>query len=134
MGRKIANVNNLLEVGESELGSIYTYDVMIDLPEDGLTKSPAMLVRLDSLAQKAESYKLTKRTTTVLNIHHQAQTSIVVIDPIFRFATACILVKEQQLCHLFRIRRNTIISRISFVQGLIAGLLTVNMKENRWEF
>ena len=68
MGRKIAYVNNLLEVGESELGSIYTYDVMIDLPEDGLTKSPAMLVRLDSLAQKAESYKLTKRTTTVLNI------------------------------------------------------------------
>lgn len=41
---------------------------MIDLPEDGLTKSPAMLVRLDSLAQKAEGYKLTKRTTTVLNI------------------------------------------------------------------
>ena len=68
MGRKIAYVNNLLEVGESELGSIYTYDVMIDLPEDGLTKSPAMLVRLDSLAQKAEGYKLTKRTTTVLNI------------------------------------------------------------------
>ena len=27
-----------------------------------------MLVRLDSLAQKAEGYKLTKRTTTVLNI------------------------------------------------------------------
>ena len=71
MGRKIAYVNNLLEVGESELGSIYTYDVMIDLPEDGLTKSPAMLVRLDSLAQKAEGYKLTKRTTTVLNIHSQ---------------------------------------------------------------
>ncbi|KAA3856998.1 MMPL family transporter, partial [Bacteroides ovatus] len=68
MGRKITYVNNLLEVGESELGSIYTYDVMIDLPEDGLTKSPAMLVRLDSLAQKAEGYKLTKRTTTVLNI------------------------------------------------------------------
>ena len=68
MGRKIAYVNNLLEVGESELGAVYTYDVMIDLPEEGLAKSPETLVRLDSLARKAESYKLTRRTTTVLNI------------------------------------------------------------------
>ncbi|WP_373798475.1 efflux RND transporter permease subunit [Bacteroides heparinolyticus] len=68
MGRKIAYVNNLLEVGESELGSVYTYDVMIDFPEDGLAKSPEMLVRLDSLAQRANGYKLTKRTTSILNI------------------------------------------------------------------
>lgn len=68
MGRKIAYVNNLLDVGESELGSVYTYDIMIDFPEDGLAKSPEMLVRLDSLAQEADGYKLTKRTTTVLNI------------------------------------------------------------------
>uniref|UniRef100_UPI00359FAFF2 efflux RND transporter permease subunit n=1 Tax=Prevotella heparinolytica TaxID=28113 RepID=UPI00359FAFF2 len=68
MGRKIAYVNNLLEVGESELGSVYTYDVMIDFPEDGLAKSPEMLMRLDSLAQRADGYKLTKRTTSILNI------------------------------------------------------------------
>lgn len=68
MGRKIAYVNNLLEVGESELGSVYTYDVMIELPDNGLAKSPEILVRLDSLAQHADRYKLTKRTTTVLNI------------------------------------------------------------------
>lgn len=68
MGRKIAYVNNLLEVGESELGSVYTYDVMIDLPEKGMAKSPEALVKLDSLAQHADGYKLTKRTTTVLNI------------------------------------------------------------------
>ncbi len=68
MGRKIPYVSNLLEVGESELGAVYTYDVMIDLPEDGLAKSPEMLIRLDSLAQRASGYKLTKRTTSVLNI------------------------------------------------------------------
>ncbi|MCI5560609.1 MAG: MMPL family transporter [Phocaeicola sp.] len=68
MGRKIAYVNRLLEVGESELGSIYTYDVMIDLPQKGLAKSPEILLRLDSLARHANRYKLTKRTTTVLNI------------------------------------------------------------------
>lgn len=68
MGRKIAYVNNLLEVGESELGSVYTYDVMIDFPEDGLAKSPEILMRLDSLAQRVNGYKLTKRTTSILNI------------------------------------------------------------------
>lgn len=68
MGRRIAYVNNLLSVGESELGSVYTYDVMIDFPEDGLAKAPGMLARLDSLAQRADGYKLTKRTTSVLNI------------------------------------------------------------------
>uniref|UniRef100_UPI0035A02BF5 efflux RND transporter permease subunit n=1 Tax=Prevotella heparinolytica TaxID=28113 RepID=UPI0035A02BF5 len=68
MGRKIAYVNNLLEVGESELGSVYTYDVMVDFPKDGLAKSPKMLMRLDSLVQRANGYKLTKRTTSILNI------------------------------------------------------------------
>ncbi|MDO4692176.1 MAG: MMPL family transporter [Porphyromonadaceae bacterium] len=68
MGRKIPYVDNLLKVGESELGSVYTYDVMIDLPEDGLAKSPQVLQSLDALAQRANNYKLTKRTTTVLNI------------------------------------------------------------------
>lgn len=41
---------------------------MIELPKNGLAKSPEMLMRLDSLAQRADDYKLTKRTTTVLNI------------------------------------------------------------------
>lgn len=68
MGRKIEYVKNLLEVSESELGSIYTYDVMIELPEDGEAKTPESLVRLDSLAQHASQYPLTKRTTSVLNI------------------------------------------------------------------
>lgn len=68
MGRKIAYVDNLLRVGESELGSVYAYDVMIELPENGLAKSPGILARLDSLIQQADGYRLTKRTTSVLNI------------------------------------------------------------------
>lgn len=68
MGRKIAYVKNLFEVGESELGSVYAYDVMINLPEDGLAKSPQSLMRLDTLAQYTAHYPLTKRSTSVLNI------------------------------------------------------------------
>lgn len=68
MGRKIDYVNKLLTVGESELGSVYSYDMMIDLPEDGLAKTPSALARLDSLAARVGSFPLTKRSTSILNI------------------------------------------------------------------
>lgn len=68
MGKKIDYVKNLLEVGNSELGSIYSYDVMIDLPKEGMAKSPQALMKLDSLAQYASTLSLTKRSTSLLNI------------------------------------------------------------------
>lgn len=68
MGKKIEYVKDLLEVGKSELGSIYSYDVMIDLPEEGMAKSPQSLIKLDSLAQYASKLSLTKRSTSLLNI------------------------------------------------------------------
>lgn len=68
MGRKIPYVDRLLTVGESELGSVYSYDLMIDLPEDGMAKTPSALFRLDSLVRHASAYPLTKRTTSILNI------------------------------------------------------------------
>lgn len=68
MGRKIPYVSRLLEVSESELGSVYAYDVMIDLPEDGMAKTPQSLLNLDSLAQCAARFPLTKRSTSLLNI------------------------------------------------------------------
>ena len=49
MGRKVPYVKEILEASETELGSIYSYDVMIDLPEDGAAKSRKTLVALDSL-------------------------------------------------------------------------------------
>lgn len=68
LGRKIEYVDKLLAVGESELGSVYTYDLMIDLEEDGTAKLPQILTRLDSLVEHVNGYRLTKRTTTILNV------------------------------------------------------------------
>lgn len=68
MGRNVPYVKKILEVTESELGSIYSYDMMIDMPEDGMAKSPEALVALDSLQRTADKYPLTKRTTSILNI------------------------------------------------------------------
>ncbi|MGE4587272.1 MAG: RND family transporter [Mangrovibacterium sp.] len=68
MGRKIPYVKNLLDVCDSELGSIYSYDLMIDLPENGDAKKPENLRKLEKVANCAEGYELTKRTTSILDI------------------------------------------------------------------
>lgn len=68
MGRGVHYVNEILKVGESELGSIYSYEILIDLQEDGAAKKPENLKALDRLADAVEKYPLTKRTTSILDI------------------------------------------------------------------
>lgn len=68
MGRRVEYVRNILEVGESELGSIYSYDVMISLPNNGDAKLPGNLHALDSLTSIVKGYPLTRRTTSLLDI------------------------------------------------------------------
>lgn len=68
MGRKIPYVNNIMEICETELGSIYSYDFMIEFPENEMAKKPENLNKLDSLSQYIESLPLTKRTTSILDV------------------------------------------------------------------
>ncbi|TKG97003.1 hypothetical protein EYV94_00835 [Puteibacter caeruleilacunae] len=68
MGRKIEYVDNLLDVCETSLGSIYSYDLLIEFPENGLAKHPKNLKKLDKLTQYVETFELTKRTSSVLDI------------------------------------------------------------------
>lgn len=68
MGKKVPYVNKLLEVSKSELGSLYSYDIMVEFPEDGEAKTPASLHGLEKLEKYAEGLELTKRTTSILDI------------------------------------------------------------------
>lgn len=68
MGEKVPYVNKLLEVSHSELGSLYSYDLMVEFPEDGQAKLPDNLRRLEQLTKLTEEYPLTKRTTSILDI------------------------------------------------------------------
>jgi len=68
MGKKVPYVNSLLEVSKSELGSLYSYDVMIEFPEDGDAKRPVSMTQLEKLSNYADKMKLTKRTTSILDI------------------------------------------------------------------
>ena len=68
MGRKVGYVRNFLELCETELGTMYSYDLMVVLPEEGDAKKPENLIKLETLEHEVENYPLTKRHSSVLDI------------------------------------------------------------------
>lgn len=68
MGRKVPYVNKFLNLCETELGSMYAYDLMITLPHDNDAKKPRNLQKLDLLSKIADGYKLTKRHNSITDI------------------------------------------------------------------
>ena len=68
MGRKVEYVKKFLDLCDTELGSMYSYDLMITLPHADDAKKPENLKRLDRLATITEGYLLTKRHNSVTDI------------------------------------------------------------------
>lgn len=68
MGRKVEYVKKFLDLCDTELGSMYSYDLMITLPHADDAKNPENLKRLDKLATITEGYLLTKRHNSVTDI------------------------------------------------------------------
>ncbi len=68
MGRKVPYVKRFLDMCETELGSMYAYDLMVTLPNNDDAKKPENLQKLDQLATIADGYKLTKRHNSVTDI------------------------------------------------------------------
>lgn len=68
MGEDVPYVKEVMDVGRSELGSLYSYDLIVELANDDEAKEPKNLKLLDQLQQKVDGYKLTKRTTSILDI------------------------------------------------------------------
>lgn len=68
MGRKVEYVNKMLYVAESEIGSFYSYDLVIDFGTNDKAKEVENLKKLDQLQEYAGKYPLTKRSTSILDI------------------------------------------------------------------
>lgn len=68
MGENVEYVKDVMTVGRSELGSLYSYDVVIEFPNCDEAKLPNNLQKLDLLGKEVEGYNLTKRTTSILDI------------------------------------------------------------------
>jgi uncharacterized protein len=68
VGTKVSYVKNIFEVVETELGTLYSYEVMIELPEEGMAKDPDVLKNLEKLESKALESSLTKKTNSILDV------------------------------------------------------------------
>ncbi len=68
MGREVEYVNRMLYVAESEIGSFYSYDLVVDFGENDKAKEVGNLKKLERLQEHAAGYPLTKRSTSVLDI------------------------------------------------------------------
>jgi len=68
LGLKVPYVQNLFHLAKTELGTLYSYDVMIELPEPGMAKEPEVLRKLEALEQTAKDSYLTKKTQSILDV------------------------------------------------------------------
>lgn len=68
IGTKVPYVKNLFELAQTELGSLYSYEVMIELPEAGMAKEPTVLKKLELLESKALESYMAKKTNSILEV------------------------------------------------------------------
>ena len=68
MGSEVPYVKEVMEVGRSELGSLYSYDLVMEFENGDYAKQPANLHKLEELETLLKGYPLTKRTTSILDI------------------------------------------------------------------
>ena len=68
MGDKVEYVKRNLHVGDSDTGSIYSYDIGIEFSEADAVKNPENLKKLEKLLAAVESFKLTKKTSSILDL------------------------------------------------------------------
>lgn len=68
MGKKVPYIDRVLSMAETPLGSVYSYDLEIEFPNNDDAKKVSNLKKLDSLESILNEYSLTKRVTSILNI------------------------------------------------------------------
>ncbi|MGX8690138.1 MAG: efflux RND transporter permease subunit [Bacteroidaceae bacterium] len=83
MGIDVPYVKEVVGVGKSELGSLYSYDLVIEMADDDAAKQPENLRRLERLSEIVEGYSLTKRTTSILDILKDLNQTLNEGDPAF---------------------------------------------------
>lgn len=67
-GLKIPYVNRLNYVGESTVGSMYSYGVALEFDRPGAAKDPDNLRKFEQMVERIKTFPLTKKTTSLLDI------------------------------------------------------------------
>ena len=68
MGIKVPYVQDVLKVGRSELGALYSYDLVMEFADEDEAKQPENLRKLEQLETLVGDYSLTKRANSILDI------------------------------------------------------------------
>lgn len=66
-GMRVPYVQRVFKVA-NDIGSFYSYDCSIELPEDGMAKIPENLKKLDKLSEKISISPMVKRTRSITDI------------------------------------------------------------------
>ena len=67
-GLKVPYVNRIYHIGQSAVGSLYSYDVALEFDQPDAAKDPQNLRKFEQLAQEVQSYHLTKKVSSLLDI------------------------------------------------------------------
>lgn len=68
MGLNVPYVARLDYVSHSEVGSLYSYNLVVEFTEEGMAREPENLKKLDTLMEEVKGYKLTKRVSSIVEI------------------------------------------------------------------
>jgi hypothetical protein len=68
IGLKVPYVKKLDHVNNTEVGSLYSYNLIVNFPENGLAREPENLKKFEMLMQFADSQEYTKRTSSIVEI------------------------------------------------------------------
>ncbi len=68
MGDKIPYAKRMLYIGNSKLGSLYSYDLGLEFPNPGDAKIPENLRKFEIFVNEVNTLKLTKKTSSLLDI------------------------------------------------------------------
>ena len=67
-GLKVPYVNRLHQIGQTEVGSLYSYDVALEFDQPGAAKDPGNLRKFEQLVNEVKALPLTKKTASLLDI------------------------------------------------------------------
>jgi len=67
-GLKVPYVNRIYSVGQSQVGSLYSYNLALEFDQPGSAKDPDNLKKFEKLVSEINELELTKKTTSLLQI------------------------------------------------------------------
>ena len=83
IGLRVPYVNRLHKVAQSDLGSLYSYNLVVDFKKEGLAREPENLKKLEGLMAKANGLPLTKKTSSIVEIIQDMHQVLNQGDPAF---------------------------------------------------